>query len=109
VRVRLRGSPVSAARTHSDMKKKIKPDEAAMQQAFDDLIERDAAPILERWFRKFVRAHKREPSDHEVDKAMREVIDQLTSDKWRYHFSNLKPVWNPDGRTWSLAHLHEHN
>ena len=83
--------------------------EAVAQQAVLDLIERDAQSILERWYRDYLRSHKREPSDSELDRTAQRIINTLTSDRSRYHYSNLKPVWSPDGKTWHLERVHEHS
>jgi hypothetical protein len=57
---------------------KRKSAEALAEQAVLDLIERDAESLIERWARDYIRAHTREPSDREVDRAAQQIIDQLT-------------------------------
>ena len=77
----------------------------ALEAALEDLIANDAAPIVLEWSRKFKAAHGREPSRKQLNQAADTILADLTADKSRYHFSNLKPVWNPDGKTWRLAHV----
>ena len=82
----------------------MKPTDAVIERAVFDLIGRDAEPIFERWFRKYVSTHGREPTDREIDEEAKRVVTTLTADKSRYYFSNLRPVWNLDGKTWRLEH-----
>ena len=82
-----------------------KSPKAAIKQAVIDLIIRDAEPLVERWARDYLAKHDRVPTEHEIDKAAQRIIHKLTSDQSRYHFTNLAPVWNPDGKTWRLDHV----
>ena len=68
---------------------------------------RDAEPLVQQWIENYIDAHDREPSNREVDEAADEIIATLTADKSRYHYTNLRPVWNPDGKTWRLEHLQQ--
>jgi hypothetical protein len=40
---------------------------------------REAQPLLDRWGRKFVITHGREPNGRELNKAVRQIIDSLST------------------------------
>lgn len=86
------------------MKLDIQQDAAV--DAVIDLMMRDAEPMIAGWAARYILEHNgRAPSTSAMDKASQEIVDRLRSDHSRYHFSNLKPVWNDDGRTWRLEHV----
>jgi hypothetical protein len=87
---------------------KLKSPEALAQQAVFDLIMRDAEPLIEQWVKDYLAMHKREASNRQLDKAAQRIIETLTSDRSRYHFANLRPVLNSDGKTWCLEHVQSH-
>lgn len=86
-----------------------KSPEAVIEQAIQDLIMRDAEPLIQDYASAFLREHGREPTKREVDKAADQILERLTADKSRYHYSNLRPVGNPDGKTWRLDHTQGRN
>lgn len=83
-----------------------KQSDAVIADALADLMTRDADPLIKQWSKDFIAKHSRYPTNQEMDAACDSFMRTLSKDKARYHFSNLKPVPNADGKTWRLEHVH---